>query len=480
MSVTVAEINRLLINELTAIQDLVMERLNVGPEEAAKSQPGFERRLREVTMSLERRVLAVDLERLDVDVPGIVVDGARYRNTGKTPAMILTMAGETEVRRTTYRRRGGHGGKTVVPLEMRVGLVDSWVTPAVAELLTKFVAQATPQAADELLRATGTVTTSPSTLDRLPKVVGSHWEQGRKSFEERVRVIELPNLPPRDAVAVIAASIDGVMVRMKDAPNTPGAAKGEAGPHGHKEASSATVSLYDIFGNRLYTIALGRMPEAKKVTLREQLEDELAAMVDRYPDARVVAVADAAKENWRIIDEIELSLGVHFVRATDYFHAAEHLADGLKAGGADTETIVLWKQRLRDEVGGAEACLVELARLRQTDAVVASNTRVEVLDSELTYFNNNAETMNYPALKQQNLPIGSGVQEAACKTLVVQRMKQSGMSWRTPGGQAILTLRSLDQSRRLASAWQVMGPTLRRPFQIDPDDRRQRPMAMAA
>jgi hypothetical protein len=46
--------------------------------------------------------------------------------------------------------------------------------------------------------------------------------------------------------------------------------------------------------------------------------------------------------------------------------------------------------------------------------------------------------------------------EAACKTLVTQRLKQSGMRWKTSGGQAILTLRSLIQSERWERGWALL------------------------
>jgi hypothetical protein len=42
--------------------------------------------------------------------------------------------------------------------------------------------------------------------------------------------------------------------------------------------------------------------------------------------------------------------------------------------------------------------------------------------------------MRYAELRAHNLPIGSGVVEAAWKTLVSQRLKRSGMRWRTEGG----------------------------------------------
>jgi len=57
-------------------------------------------------------------------------------------------------------------------------------------------------------------------------------------------------------------------------------------------------------------------------------------------------------------------------------------------------------------------------------------------------------------------PIDSGVVEAACKTLATQRLKRSGMSWRD-GKQAILTIRSLQQSHRWAAAWALLSAHFR-------------------
>ena len=63
---------------------------------------------------------------------------------------------------------------------------------------------------------------------------------------------------------------------------------------------------------------------------------------------------------------------------------------------------------------------------------------------------------------RQGLPIASGVIEAACKTLVTQRMKRSGMAWRQPGGQGILTIRSLIQSDRWQAAWTLLSADFRK------------------
>ena len=65
--------------EMQALFTLLEQRFNAEVEESAKSQPEFERELRDHMLALERCIHTNDFRRLDVDVPGIVVEGARYR-----------------------------------------------------------------------------------------------------------------------------------------------------------------------------------------------------------------------------------------------------------------------------------------------------------------------------------------------------------------------------------------------------------------
>lgn len=84
---------------------------------------------------------------------------------------------------------------------------------------------------------------------------------------------------------------------------------------------------------------------------------------------------------------------------------------------------------------------------------LANGNKRKRLEAELTYFRNQQPRMHYSDYIRRGLPIARGLMEAACKTLVTQRLKRSGMAWTHPGGQAILTLRSLIQSNRSRSAW---------------------------
>ena len=57
------------------------------------------------------------------------------------------------------------------------------------------------------------------------------------------------------------------------------------------------------------------------------------------------------------------------------------------------------------------------------------------------YLRERTRLMRYAAYKRVGIPRGSGVTEAACKTIYTQRLKLSGMRWKKPGGQVILNLR---------------------------------------
>ena len=79
----------------------------------------------------------------------------------------------------------------------------------------------------------------------------------------------------------------------------------------------------------------------------------------------------------------------------------------------------------------------------------------ENLSATLTYFINHRHMMDYATQVSENQPIGSGVTEAACKTLVKQRLCCSGMRWKLKGAKVILSLRALVQSKgRWQQFWQ--------------------------
>ena len=113
---------------------------------------------------------------------------------------------------------------------------------------------------------------------------------------------------------------------------------------------------------------------------------------------------------------------------------------------------------LKEDNDGVDR-IIRMLKYHRGRAKGRTRKRLEV---QLTYFRNQRHRMCYAEYLRQGLPIASGVIEASCKTLVTQRMKQSGMAWTQTGGQAILTLRSLIQSDRWQPAWELLRSDFRK------------------
>ena len=108
---------------------------------------------------------------------------------------------------------------------------------------------------------------------------------------------------------------------------------------------------------------------------------------------------------------------------------------------------------LHDEAGGINKVIRTLQHLASV------HPRKTSLATELAYFRKHRKRMRFTKLQSKELMIGSGVVEAACKTLVTQRLKQSGMRWSVSGAQAILPPRGWDQSDRFDEAWALIAAT---------------------
>jgi hypothetical protein len=413
----------------------------------------FEQQLHALFAAAECEALGEEIARLDINAPVVRIDGVPHRQVLRCEETYVSSAGPVRIERSLYSTRQS-GERAVCPMELRSGIVEGRWTPWAAKQATWVVAHLTPQEGEDLFSMLGSMSPSKSSLDRLPKQLGQRWEKSRVVFEESLREKEKV---PRAAVTM-AVSLDGVMLPMKDgrrAEKRAAAAAGgkrTRGPAGHAEAGCATLSFFDRDGERLSTVRLGRMPESKKATLKKMLSAEVDGALTRRPLLKLVTVADGARDNWNYLD-------AEFPQATpvvDFYHAAERLKAAIDAAYGETSPkgrsqFEKLRHVLLEERRGVEKVIRALVHLRDT------HPRSHKIERELWYFRRNRHRMHYAEIKAKGYPIGSGVVEAACKTLVTQRMKRSGMRWRHEGGQAILTLRALAQSDRFDRGWNLLA-----------------------
>ena len=78
----------------------------------------------------------------------------------------------------------------------------------------------------------------------------------------------------------------------------------------------------------------------------------------------------------------------------------------------------------------------------------------QVGEREMGYFEKNKNRMRYAEFRKRGLFVGSGVLEAGCRTVIGQRLKQSGMHWTVKGANSILALRCSIMSNRWENFWE--------------------------
>lgn len=415
------------------------------PDQGPVELEAFEGKVHDLVADFECEILASQLASYDVDAHYVRVDGVRYRKAIRAEKTYVGQCGPLRVERNLYAPVGG--GPTICPLELKSGVIEGTWTPRAARIMATMVTEVPPSDAARLIAEFGGMRPSSSSLDRLPKQLSERWEEHRLEWEAALRA---EDEVPAEATTIVV-SLDGVHVplkksEVKDDPSN---------KNGYREASCGTVSYLDKDGNRLTTTRCARMPETKKVTLKNQLEAEFNWALEKRPDLRIVKVADGASDNWEFLHQLANGEGVEIL---DFYHAATHLkeaAEAVHGAGTDHSNALFaqWRSILKEDPAGANKIL-RAVRYRRDDA---SGNAKKTLSAALRYFRSMEPGMQYHAFAAQGLPIGSGVVEAACKTVVNERLKQSGMRWTIRGGQAILTLRSQMQSDRWEGAWQLLA-----------------------
>lgn len=451
------------LTSFATLQELLVARGQAGSKEAALTFEAFAVQLGHAMRNVENELKAIDLARYDSDADAVIVEGKEWRKClADQPKTSLSASGPVTVRRTLSRPVDG--GKSICPLELRTGIMAGLYTPVLARQVSSMMGHMTSDETSALVVELGLSGPSSSSCDRLPKVLSRVWEEHREAWEDARRQQEWV---PAEA-SVGAVSLDGVMIPDKDGQREAkakrelakeqGAPKQLSGPAGYREVGCGSVTLYDEQTNRLDTVRYGRAPEYKKKTLTEELDAELASMLPVRPDLELVALADGAEENWRYFDRPVYAGATKIV---DHGHASQHRKAGLGAyygdksveGRAEYERLRII---LRDQPGGVDQVIAELSGLVRKMGGKRRKRRRKRLGAELISFKNQRERMAYADYQARGLPIGSGGVEAACKTLATQRLKRSGMSWRD-GKQAILTIRSLQQSNRWKAAWELLS-----------------------
>jgi hypothetical protein len=360
----------------------------------------------------------------------------QFRRHRKTPNQIATCFGAIVLQRYFYQAIEP-GERGLAPLERRLGVVARLATPRLADEAAQLNAEQTQTQTCAALERRHGVHWSQGTLRRVVASMAQHYAPLRHGAQVD-RVLTLLRKAGKSRgrhQPTLAVGRDGVMVPMR--------------PY-WEEAGTGTVSVLDRRGRRLGTVYLGRMPQSGQGTLSAQLLTLVRDVLHGTRQTpRLVYITDAGqhpqeffRSRLRRMKHPRTGESLAWEWIVDYYHACERitkLAEAIFGSNVEASRWAAQMRRLlRDQRGGVTRVVRQAQALRRHRGL--QRTRKE-FDSALAYLKKYTAHMDYAGARRRGLPIGSGVTEAACKTIFSQRFKQSGMHWTAEHGQHVLDLR---------------------------------------
>jgi len=291
---------------------------------------------------------------------------------------------------------------------------------------------------------------SAKDVERVAERIGQEMESW--SQEERERMLAQDGPEPEKDIPLMYISYDGTGVPMR-----PEELIGIKGKQADGVAKTREAKLGCLFTQTALDEDGSPIRDPESTTFVGAIETAEAFGWRIYGEAwrrglartqRVVILADGAE--W-----VKNLAEMHFPQALliiDLYHAREHISGLCRTlFGSNEKKMERHRQHwwaLLDE-GKVETILSQAWRFLPEEPDL-KKAAVAVI----RYLNKNKERMRYNVFRAQGLFVGSGVVEAGCKTVVGQRLKQSGMEWTLRGANAIIALRCVMKSNRLEDYWE--------------------------
>ena len=344
----------------------------------------------------------------------------------------------------------------LAPLDDRLGLGPGTLSPALGRVVCWAGIQGSfEEGAAAINEALGVMVPTESTR-RVTESVGAVAEQEQQAMIARAQAGDTPcpKVNERETPGVLLVEVDALKVHLEEGWR-------DAKVTAVVPLGAETVVDEDTGRERF---VMGRQRYAAGFEKAELFWYRVFVEACRHGLGNlaltmVVVLGDGADWIWRYASPFLALSGIKLVEIVDIYHAWEHLWKvGNKLHGQGSPNASAWVEPLKAKLleKGTGPVIEALVALGQQDGDIGEEIR-----KAIDYFTVHSERMRYPEFIALKLPIGSGVVESACKTVVGQREHGPGMRWSEDGAQRVATLRAIYRSGQWDTFW-ATRPMMRR------------------
>jgi len=425
----------------------------------------LEEKLRDALRQDARQCLEDLLNDPAVKVPGDQTQAGESCHAGRVNT-VDSVFGPLVLRRNYYSQRAQAAGRA--PLDESLGVVEG-CTPVLARLMCRAGALEPYEEASQSLEAYCGLQIEGRRIQRLIQRLGPEFAQWTRSQPA-------PDSLPAQAIFYVEADGTGVPVRPEETVGRDG-----KGPDGQGTTREVKVGA-------VFTQTPPEKPAARvKKTAKKTRDGKKAPPETRWErtagSTRYVTTTGNAQEFGQQLRDLAQRKGMALAWLVvflgdgaawvwelarvcfpfaklilDFYHASEHV--GLLTEilfGKDTPKAKArrkaWVKVLKNKEHGVD----QIIRRAEASMPKRGKARGKAIKA-LAYFQNNRDKMRYWEYQAQGLFFGSGVVEAACRTVVGQRLKQSGMFWGLPGAHNILDIRCVLENHQFEEFWKSRHP----------------------
>ena len=362
--------------------------------------------------------------------------GQRAGYRGRRSKKILTVLGEVEIERPYYLCAYGHQGQ--FPFDSELDVKATQYSPGVRRLMAVVGSESSFAGGREQRRLLAGLQVTTKAVEREAEAIGADLAARQKREIREAVQWPLPEVAGAD-IPILYIQMDGTGVPVVAAETI-----GRPGKSGAERARTREVKLGCVFTqSRLDDKGCPLRDEASTtyngaIEGAEDFGRRIWSQAGQHGWSRAkkkVVIGDGAAWIWNLSHQYFAAV----IEIVDLYPARQHLWQlAAKLFAHDERGRRRWAKKLQRKLdqGKIEQLVAALRAFPAEQEELA-----QLLATEAHYFERNAERMRYPAFRKQGLFIGSGVIEAGCKTIIGQRLKQSGMFWTVRGANAILALR---------------------------------------